>query len=85
MVAAPAAGVVVRRARGAGGTFADRAGRRQLAGAVLVSAAAAVELLGERTQLVVLRTIQEGLEVTQPVGPRPGREARERERFVIDL
>lgn len=53
-VAAPTSGLVVWCTRRAGGTFPNRAGRRQLTGAVLVLAAAAVELLREFTQLVVL-------------------------------
>lgn len=71
LVAAPAAGVVVQCARRTGDTFADGAGRRQLTGAVLVSAAAAVQLLRECTKLVVLRTIQERLEMIQPERLRP--------------
>lgn len=66
-VAAPAAGVVVWCTRGAGRALPNGAGRRQLTGAVLVSAAAAVELLGECTKLVVLRAIQQRLEMTQPI------------------
>lgn len=71
VVATPASGVVVRCALCASGSFADDAGRRELAGDVLVSTAAAAELLGERAQLVVLGTIQERLQMTQPVGLRP--------------
>lgn len=69
-IAAPTAGLVIWCARRAGGTFPDRAGWRQLTGAVLVLAGAAVELLGEFAELVVLRAIQKGLEMAQPVGLR---------------
>lgn len=71
-IAAPAAGLVVWRARRAAGPFPNRAGRRQLTGAVFVLADAAVELLGELTQLVVLRAVQQRLEPAQPVGLRAG-------------
>lgn len=71
-VAAPAAGLVVWRACGAPGPFPNGAGRRQLTGAVFVLADAAAELLGELPQLVVLRAVQQRLEVAQPVGPRAG-------------
>lgn len=53
-IAAPTAGLVVGRTPGAGGTFPDGAGWRQLTGAVFILAAAAVELLREVAQLVVL-------------------------------
>ena len=72
--------MVVRRASRAGRAFPDGAGRGQLARAVLIAAAAAVELLGERTQLVVLRAVQERLEVTQPVGLGPGQKRGRRNR-----
>lgn len=71
-VAAPAAGLVVRRARRAAGPLPNRAGRRQLTGAVFVLAAAAAELLRELPQLVVLRAVQQRLEAAQPVGLRAG-------------
>lgn len=70
-VAAPAAGVVVRRTGRAGQSLADGAGWRQLTGAVFVLAAAGVELLREFPKLVVLRAVEERLEVAQPVGLGP--------------
>ncbi|TNN58309.1 hypothetical protein EYF80_031492 [Liparis tanakae] len=61
-VAAPAAGVVFWCTCLARRALPDEAGRRQVTRAVVVSAAAAVELLGECTKLVVLRAIQERLQ-----------------------
>lgn len=67
--------------------FPNGAGRWQLTGAVLVSTAAAAELLGERAELVVLRAIQERLEMTQPVGLRPVQERegkQKKEKSVVE-
>ena len=54
---------------------------------MLVSTAAAAELLGERAELVVLRAIQERLEMTQPVGLRPAQERegkQKKEKSVVE-
>ena len=84
-IAAPTAGVVVWGTGSARGALPGDAGRWQLTGAVLIAACAAMELLREGAQLVVLRAVEQGLEVAEPEGPRPAGGQRSGEGSAQDV